>query len=41
MPSFYFSPEDSVLSREEIETLVDWLRGTWYRFRVNSADTNE
>ncbi|MDR0337989.1 MAG: cytochrome b N-terminal domain-containing protein, partial [Planctomycetaceae bacterium] len=39
MPSFYFSPEDSVLSREEIETLVDWLRGTWYRFRVNSADT--
>ncbi|MDR0704750.1 MAG: cytochrome b N-terminal domain-containing protein [Planctomycetaceae bacterium] len=38
MPSFYLSPEESVLSREEIETLVDWLRGKWYRFRVPSPD---
>lgn len=40
MPSFYLSPEESVLSREEIETLVDWLRGKWYRFRVSSPNAN-
>ncbi|MDR2438987.1 MAG: cytochrome b N-terminal domain-containing protein [Planctomycetaceae bacterium] len=33
MPSFYLSPEEAVMSREEIETLVDWLRGKWYRFQ--------
>jgi mono/diheme cytochrome c family protein len=40
MPSFHLSPEESVLSREEIETLVDWLRGKWYRFRVSSPNAN-
>lgn len=38
MPSFHLSPEEAVLSRQEIETLVDWLREKWYRFRASSSD---
>jgi ubiquinol-cytochrome c reductase cytochrome b subunit len=33
MPSFRLSPKDAVLSQDEIETLVDWLREKWYRYR--------
>ncbi|MDR3199751.1 MAG: cytochrome b N-terminal domain-containing protein [Planctomycetaceae bacterium] len=39
MPSFHLSPEDAVLSRQEMETLVDWLRGKWYRFHAASPET--
>ena len=31
MPAFHRSKDDSVMSLAEIETLVDWLRGKWYR----------
>lgn len=31
MPSFHLGPHDATLSLREIETLVDWLRGKWYR----------
>lgn len=31
MPSFYLGPHDATMSLQEIETLVDWLRGKWYR----------
>ncbi len=31
MPSYYLSEKDSLMSEKEIEMLVDWLRGKWYR----------
>ena len=31
MPAFHRLKNDAVMSLEEIETLVDWLRGKWYR----------
>ena len=35
MPAYYRSKDDAMMSLEEIEILVDWLRGKWYRL-VNS-----
>lgn len=32
MTSFHLPPDDITMTMEEIETLVDWLRGKWYRF---------
>lgn len=32
MPPFHTTPDQAVLSMEQIEILVDWLRGTWYRY---------
>ena len=32
MPVFHRSANDATMSMQEIETLVDWLRGKWYRF---------
>ncbi len=29
MPVHHKSPDDCTLTEEEIDTLVDWLRGTW------------
>lgn len=29
MPAHYKSPDDHLLTEREIDTLVDWLRGTW------------
>ena len=31
MPAYHVSKADATMSREEIEILVDWLRGKWYR----------
>lgn len=31
MPAYHKSAEDSTMTRAEIEHLVDWLRGKWYR----------
>lgn len=31
MQAYHPTPDEALLTREEIETLVDWLRGTWYR----------
>lgn len=31
MPSFYLGPHDATMTLQEIESLVDWLRGKWYR----------
>ncbi|MCL2304261.1 MAG: cytochrome b N-terminal domain-containing protein [Planctomycetaceae bacterium] len=31
MPSYHLSDKDSLMSEKEIEMLVDWLRGKWYR----------
>jgi ubiquinol-cytochrome c reductase cytochrome b subunit len=31
MPAYYLSDDDSLMSEKEIEMLVDWLRGKWYR----------
>ncbi|MGL6196818.1 MAG: hypothetical protein ACRC2T_18555, partial [Thermoguttaceae bacterium] len=31
MPVYHKSEDDSTMSMQEIETLVDWLRGKWYR----------
>jgi ubiquinol-cytochrome c reductase cytochrome b subunit len=33
MPSFHLNDEDAVLTKAQIETLVDYIRGTWYRFQ--------
>jgi len=31
MPAYHLSDEDNLMSENEIEMLVDWLRGKWYR----------
>jgi ubiquinol-cytochrome c reductase cytochrome b subunit len=37
MPAFYRSEADAVMTQAQIETLVDWLRGKWYRFQKVTA----
>jgi len=31
MPTYFQSEDDHLMSEKEIEMLVDWLRGKWYR----------
>ncbi|GHT26942.1 hypothetical protein FACS18942_05330 [Planctomycetales bacterium] len=32
MPSYYLSPVEATMSPQEIETLVDFIRGNWFRY---------
>ena len=41
MPVYYTSPNDNILSWNEIETLADWLRGKWYRHSQSNANNKD
>jgi len=38
MPAFHRSKDDAVMSLAEIGTLVDWLRGKWFRYERMTND---
>ncbi len=40
MPLFHPNKEDAVMTLQEIETLVDWLRGHWFRYEKPSVEKN-
>ena len=37
-PSYFKSPDDFTLSADQLDMLVDWLRGVWYRPGVAVAE---
>lgn len=41
MPLFHPNKEDATMTLEEIETVVDWLRGHWFRYQKPGAEPAE
>jgi len=38
MQSYHLCPNDAIMTMQEIETLVDYLRGTWFRYEPPKKD---